>query len=674
MLTDPYVRRRLLTAAGLLVALGLLAGACAPTPAEVQKVVETVVVTEEVVKEVVITPTPRPEGPKELIICQAQEPDTLYWYGGSMLAARHVQHALYDGPIDAASYSYQPIILEKLPSIEDGDAVVEEVEVRPGDTVLDVTGAVARWEEGVTVTNSAGEQVTFGGNPVRMNRIVATFRLLEGIMWEDGQPLTVNDSVFSFNLAAHPDTPVGKFGIERTASYEATDDRTAVWTGIPGWMDATYFINFWLPLPEHVIGDVAPADLLEHDYSRMPVGYGAFKMVEWVAGSHIIVERNPNYFRAAEGLPHIDRVTFKFIPDTNQLLAQLLSGECDIGTQDGMSLDQSPFLIQAEEQGILKPYFQTGTVWEHIDFNFDPVDARPAFGAFPEVRRAIALGTDRQAMVDSILYGRSKVQHSYIPEEHPRYPGESSAGPIALDAAVQNSIVEWPFDPDQARALLEEAGWVDSDGDGIREAAQTKTITILVPTFGEGGTYQGNVEKTVTIPAGTRLSMTLNTTSGNRMREQITQAFQANMRDIGMEIQIELLPASVYFADGPDGPLFGRRFDLGEFAWLTGVEPPGELYICSQVPGPDNAWGGQNQTSYCNPEYDEWVQRALGTLVEEEQIDFWAKAQFLFSRDLPVMPLFARIKVAATRPEVANFVIDPTENSEISLIEEFDLR
>lgn len=681
MLPLPFTRRRLFIAAGLLILVAIVAGACAPaTPEvrEVEKLVKETVVVEkevEVVKEVQVTPTAPPAGPKELVICQAQEPDTLYTYGGSMLAASAVQHAIYDVPIDPVSYGYEPVILEKLPSIEEGDATLEEVEVQPGDTVLDATGEVATWGEGVTVLNAAGEEVTFDGSPVTVSQIVATFKMKAGINWSDGEPVKASDSVFSFNLGAHPDTPVGKFQYDRTQSYEATDDLTTVWTGIPGFQDATYFINFWMPLPEHVIGDVAPADLLEHEYSRAPLGYGAFVLEEWVAGDHITLRKNPDFYRADEGLPYLDTVIFKFVPDTNQLLAQLLAGECDIGTQDGMSLDQSPFLIQAEEQGILKPYFVTGTVWEHIDFNFTPVDERAAFGAFPEVRAAIALGTDRQAMVDSILYGQSKVQHSYIPEEHPRYPEEAAAGGAGIqESAVANSIYQWPFDAAAAQALLEENGWTDSDGDGIREAAEAKSVTILTPTFDEGGTFTGREETTVNIPAGTKLSLTLNTTSGNRMREQITQAFQANMKDIGIEINIELLPASVYFADGPDGPLFGRRYDLGEFAWLTGVEPPGELYICSQVPGEVTSWGGQNETGYCNPQYDEWVQKALGTLLEEEQIDFWAKAQNLFSRDLPVLPLFARIKVAATRPEVTGFVIDPTVNSEMFKIEEFDLQ
>jgi peptide/nickel transport system substrate-binding protein len=583
-----------------------------------KKVVETVVVEKEkerVVTQVVervVTPTPRPSGPKILVVGQAQEPDTLYWYGGSMLAARHVQHALFDGPYDNRGYDYQAIIMEKMPSVDDGDAVIETVTIEAGDNYVEAGAIMTATEE------------------MELERLVVTWQLKEGILWEDGEPLTADDVIFSHELACHPDTPVSKYLCDRTTSYEAPDDLTVVWTGLPGYMDATYFANFRMPMPEHVLGDMAPADILTSDYSRSPLSFGPFKMVEWVAGDHITVERNPNYYRAGEGLPKLDQVIFKFVPDTNQLLAQLLAGEVDIGTQDGLDMDQSPFLLQAEQQGIVKPQFITGTVWEHIDFNIQPVDDRYVFFDDVLVRQAIAYGTDRQAMVDVIYYGKSKVQHSYIPTEHPMYPPE-------------DMITEYEYDPERAMELLAEAGWTDTDGDGF-------------------------VDKD-----GQIFEVSLGTTSGNKLREQTTQLFQQNMKDIGIKVNLDLMPASIWFANGPDGPLFGRRFDLGEFAWLTGVEPPGELYMCDLIPGPENEWAGQNETGYCNPEYDEWVNKALGTLSKAEQTEAWAEAQAIFSEELPVLPLFARVKVSAARPEVLGVQMDPTENSEMWNIEQFDL-
>jgi len=124
--------KRLMVVLGALVVMSMVLSACAtPTPATV---VETVIVPKEVEVEkeveVVVTATPEPEapaGPKTLVVCLGQEPDTLYLHGTDMLAAAHIQEAIYDGPIDNRTYAYQPVIIEKLPSLEDGDAVINAV-------------------------------------------------------------------------------------------------------------------------------------------------------------------------------------------------------------------------------------------------------------------------------------------------------------------------------------------------------------------------------------------------------------------------------------------------------------------------------------------------------------------------------------------------------------------
>ena len=652
----------------LLVMLGaLVLAACQPAAETVEVEVTRVVtetvevegeaqeVTRVVVETEIVEVTPEAEeveeGPKDLIVCMAQEPDTMYFYGGSMLAARAVQHAIFENDITTLSYEYQAQGLEKLPSLDDGDAVVNSVEVNAGDLVLDASGNPVELAEGVMVTTSDGETVEFTGEALMMDQLVVDFTMKPRV-WSDGEPVTADDAVYSFELAAHPDTPSAKFVPERTASYEATGDLTTRWTGIPGFMDATFFTNFWLPQPRHAWEQFSPAELLEAEESaRLPIGDGPFRIVDWVAGDHILLERNENYYRAEEGLPYLDSVTYKFIPDTNQLIAQLLSGQCDIGTQDGMDAGQAPFLIEAEANGLLVPYFQTGTVYEHIDFNINPVpeyaQTRPDWFEDVRVRQALTMCTDRQSMVDNILFGRSEVIHTYIPSVHPLYP--------------QDGLEEWPYDVEAANALLDEVGYVDSDGDGIREDSAT----------------------------GTPFSVTLGTTAGNEMRQQLTQIFKENLLECGVDVQLYYPPASEWFADGPDGVLFGRRYDLGEFAWLTGVEPSCDLYLSTLIPGPEGepieghfnpdatypGWGGQNNPGYISEEYDAACNRALGSLPgTEDYEEGHMEAQRIFSRDVPIIPLFLRLKVAAARPEVQNFVVDPTQNSEMFNIYEIDLQ
>lgn len=652
------IKRWALVAAIMLIGVAILA-ACQPQTVtetvEVTRVVteqvevegETVEVTRVIVEEseveVVVTATPEaaPDQPKDLIVCMAQEPETLYIYGGSMLAATAVQHSFHENLYTTLSYDYQAQGLEKLPSLADGDATLESVEVAAGDRVVDATGEVVELAEGVSVVNSAGETVAFDGTAVMMDQISSRFTLKPWV-WSDGTPVTADDSVFSFELAAHPDTPSPKFLTDRTASYEALSDLEVQWTGIPGWRDSTYFVNVWQPFPRHQLEGFTPAELLEaEETTRTPLASGAFYITEWVAGDHISLLPNPHYYRASEGLPYLDSLTYRFIPDTNQLIAQLLSGQCDIGTQDGMDVTQSPFLIEAENNGLIVPYFQTGTVYEHIDFAINPVDeyaaTRPDWFEDVRVRQAMTMCTDRQGMVDNILYGRSEVIHTYVPSVHPLY---------APDATV------WAYDPDAGNALLDEVGFVDSDGDGIREDAES----------------------------GSPFAITLGTTAGNEMRQQLTQIFKENMAACGIEVELYYLPSGEWFADGPDGVLFGRKFDLGEFAWLTGVQPACDLYITSQIPGlvredgTEVGWGASNASGWSNAEYDQICQAALGSLPGEAAYeDNHRAAQVIFSENVPVIPLFLRLKVAAARPEIKNFVVDPTQNSELFNIFEIDI-
>lgn len=584
---------------------------------------------------------------KDLIVCMAQEPDTLYTYGGSMLVQAAVAHAIFENDLTTLGFEYQAQGLEKLPSLADGDAVVNEVEVVGGESVLDATSSIVTLEEGVEVINSDGETVVFDGTPIMMVQMVVDFTIKPRV-WSDGEPVKASDSVYSFNVAADPDTPASKFGTDRTASYEATGDLSVQWTGVPGFQDSVYFTRFWQPLPEHLWGGLSAAEMIDaEEVSRMPVGDGAFKIVEWRPGESIYLEKNENYYRADEGLPYLNSVTYKFVPDTNTMVAQLLSGECDIATQDGGMDSQAPFLKEAEANGLIVPYFTTGTVYEHIDFGINSYGdygdgiGRPDWFEDARVRQAMTMCTDRQSMVDNILFGESEVIHTYIPSIHPLYPED---------------INEWPFDVEAANALLDEVGFVDSDDDGIRESAD-----------------------------GVPFAITLGTTTGNEMRSQLTQIFKDNMIQCGIDVELYYQPASEWFADGPDGVLFGRRFDLGEFAWLTGVEPACDLYISSAIPGPSEeinpftglpyeGWGGANETGWSNAEFDAICNAALGSLPGTPEYEENHKAaQRIFAQEVPVIPLFLRLKVAAARPNVVNFTVDPTQNSELYNIFEFDL-
>ena len=587
------------------------------------------------------TSTPTPTAPKELTICQAREPNTLFIYGGPSRAAYTVLEAIYDGPIDTRTYEFQPVILEKIPSLADGDAALQTIQVEEGTKVADVDGLAAELHPGVTVLDTNGQQVTFEGSVVTMTQMVVTFTLRADVTWADGQPLTAGDSRYSFDLAGEFDNPILQLLWDRTQTYEVVDQHTVVWTGIPGYRDTFYSANFYHPLPQHVWGGNQVDQLLSAEVAhRKPLGWGPFVVEEWVDGKRITLVRNPYYFRASEGLPRLDRVIFRFIPNSREALDQLSAGECDMVTHDVIEGgDLAPWL-KAADAGTVRLISSPSGEWEHLDFSIDPAQwvRRPDFFEDARVRQAIALCIDRERIVrDAFPHGGAEVAHSYVAADHPLYAGDQ--------------LYRWDYDVSGGQALLEEIGWTDEDRDGIREAHDVAGIA-----------------------NGTPFSVTLVTTSGHPAREATARILAENLARCGIGMAVENLPAEEFYADGPDGPVLGRQFDLALFSWLNGLDAPCSLYLSTQIPGPENWWTTSNNSGYASAEYDAVCQAALNALPgTRDYAHLHAEAQRILSHDLPIVPLYFLPKLVATRPGVRGVVLDPSQYLELWNIEEFDV-
>ena len=583
------------------------------------------------------TPTPTPE-PKRLTVCMPEEPDSLYVYGTDTLAAHHVWQALYDGPIDRRNYAYQPVIVTQVPSVGNGGARVDAVSVQAGERTLSADGQVVSLSEGVTVENASGEEVVFDGTPVSMPQLVVTFTLQAGVTWSDGEPVTADDSVFSFEVASDGATPgstgAAKGVIERTASYQAVDPQTVVWRGLPGYKHRAYMLNFWHPLPRHAWGAIPPSELLATDEAtRRPLGWGPFRIVEWEAGSHIALERNPFYFRTDQGLPRLDEVVYRFIVDPQTLADELTAGRCDLVTHEA-----ADGVVQA-----LPDVAPVATVtthdarWELLAFNISPRmdDARPDRFEDVRVRQAIAQCIDRPSIVAQVQGPEGRVLHSYVPPEHYLYAGEG--------------LTTWSHDPQAAQDVLAEAGWWDADGDGVREAHN-------IPTIAEG----------------TLFDVALLTTE-DPFRSEVAQLIQSDLITCGIQSTVDVLPAEELFASGPEGPLFGRRFDLALFSLRATADPLCDLFMSRHLPREGN-WQGPNVVGFIDDTYDMACQTAIESIPGTRGfIGGHMEAQEIFSRRLPAVPLFQRLQRTLARPAVAGLMPDPTHPSELWNLEQIDL-
>ena len=590
-----------------------------------------------------IITTPASNPTSALTVCLGQEPNTLYQYGAPNAAARSVLAAIYEGPIDTVSYEYQPVILTQIPSLENGDAQIVRTEVQAGGQVVDADGNPVALAAGMRVRPSGCRNndciLTFDGvTSLEMDQMVVTFRMRPDLTWADGTPLTADDSVYAFELGADPEVMNNPYLIARTQTYEAADEKTLQWWGIPGFIDPAYFTNFWPPAPKHVWSEFPAGQLPTVDVAASsPLGWGPYMVEEWIAGDHITLTKNPYYFRAVDGYPKIDNLTFRFTPDPDVALTEMVAGRCDI-LDPTINLDNHAGLLnEMQTAGEAKAYFTTGMNIEWLGLGLVPVshdngydiqkDRQDIF-ADQHTRQGIAYCLDRQSVVDNVLFGLTTVPTTYVPVEHPLY---------------DPNIESIPFDPQVGISLLKQAGWQDLDKD---PATPLQAI---------------NVEN---VAYNTPLELNYYTTTSTQ-RRQVVEILEKSLAQCGIGLNVQYFTQSDIYASGPNGLLFGRNFDLAEYALgIDSLEPACNWFTTPEIPTEANLWSGTNLSGYSNIEYDAACLTAEGTLpTEQDHIDAHRQTQNILAADLPAIPLFYRLRISATRPDICNYDLDATANS-----------
>ena len=604
----------------------------------------------------IVTPPPSPTTPPEsrsLAICLGQEPNTLYPLGELNAAARSVLAAVNDGPIDMVGYDYQPVAITRMPSFENGDAEIVSTPVQAGGQVVDADGNLVVLASGTRVRPAGcrGDDciITYdGSSPLEMDQMVVNFSLRPDLTWADGTPVTADDSVYAYTLASDPNAVVKSFLAERTQIYEAADPQTIQWWGKPGFIDPAYFTNIWPPAPKHLWGDFSAADLPDIDIaSRSPLGWGPYMIEEWIEGDHITMTKNPYYFRAADGYPKFDTLSFRFIEDPNMALSEMVAGRCDI-LDPTIRLDNHAGLLQEMQSGEqAQAFFVSGMTIEWLglgitpasyDDGYEPVrqgDRQDVFGD-AHTRQGIAYCLDREGVVKDALYGLTTVPATYIPVGHPLY---------------DTNIDALPYNPETGISLLEQAGWRDVDGD------PSTPITAINVT---------------NVTPGTPLQLNYYTTTATQ-RRQVVDILEKSLAQCGIGLNVEYFSQNDLYSPGPDGFLFGRNFDLIEYAMgVDGIEPPCGWFTTDEIPISSNSWIGTNVTAYKNKDFDTACRSAQLSLPDEPSyLESYRQTQVLFSTELPAIPLYYRLRIAAARPDLCHFDLDATANP-LWNIEAFD--
>lgn len=602
------------------------------------------------------TATPVPQ--KTLVICLGDEPSSLYLYGNSSQSMWSVLESLYDGPIDTVNYEPQPVILQDIPTQANGEVTLQAASVSEGDLVANTEGDLVALKKGVTVfqdgcTTSGCATTWDGTSDLKLSQMVVKFKLLSGIKWSDGQPLTAADSVYSYQVAADPATTSSKLLVNKTASYTALDDQTAEWVGVPGYLTLNPSAFFWTPLPKHQLSQYSAKDLnTAAETNRAPLGWGPYKVDSWQAGDHIRLVKNPNYFRASEGLPKFDVVVYRFLGNVpNADLSPMLTGECDIIDTSVSMSNEIQAIRSLEKQNKVKGYYGQGPEWDAINFGIvpsayddvnNPFIDRPDFFGDVRTRQAIADCINRPALVSNYLYSLSDVPSTYLTSKHPYY--------------VDN-LPAYAYDPAKGEQLLDAVGWKDTDNN-----PDTPRVSVGVPNVLDGKPF----EVTYLAP---------DTGFNNYM----TQDIASNLQQCGIKLDVKLVSVADMYASGPNGLVFGRNFDLAQMGWTTGRQNPCFLFSSSEIPNAKNNWlgtkyGGVNVTGYSNKDYDAACEAYLTAGLDADAAKT-ANQQALtdLANDLPILPLYFDTKVMISRPDLCGLSLDVSSRSGLKNIENLDI-
>ncbi len=404
--------------------------------------------------------------------------------------------------------------------------------------------------------------------------LVFTFTIRDGVYWSDGTQVTGKDFVFTYRALKEGSLDSPRLSnVEYIAEINLIDDMTV--EIVYSELNCAALSELGLGwLPAHMYKDDF-TDIQENALNTSPtVSNGPFLFKEWVKDDHVTLVRNPNYWR---GAPHLDGWIYKIVPNATVGVQQLKTGEVDLF--DGVDPKYLVEMEMLESVGIYK-YFDDGYVY--IGYNMgDPENPQPRQnedGTLNEdhgiheilsdvqVRHAIVYAVDRNAIISRVIFGQgAPVQANVIP---------------IIEWAYNDALEPRAYSPEQAAALLDEAGWLDQDGDGIREC--------------HGCLYAEE---------GAPLKLTLITNAGNETRESIGVIVQDQLGKVGFDITFEAMEWNAFL-----GTIVGQQFDMCIVGWTnTGSDPDDEGLFASQNDLPD---AGFNFVSYYNPIVDALLKQA----------------------------------------------------------------
>ena len=434
-----------------------------------------------------------------------------------------------------------------------------------------------------------------------------TYHIRRNARWHDGVPVTSYDAKFSYEVMMHPDINVEtRQGWDVVDRVETPDSFTVVfhlrevYANFAG--DCFYDESV---LPRHLLRDALGPEFQNAAFHRRPVGSGPFVFKEWVSGSHIIVQANRDYY--GEG-PWLDEIVIKFIPEDAALVMQLETGEI-------AAIDNAPnTALDAVGKTPGARLFRNAALFnEHLDLNCEHPILRDRL-----VRRALALATDRKEISDKIYDG------VWVPAFGDDYPRSAY-----YSAAVETLNA---FDPGRAATLLAKAGWIDRDGDGIREKN------------------------------GTPLALTISAMTGNLNRERTEMVLREQYRRIGVDLGIKnYTPGELYASWDEGGVLRRGTYDIALYAVLTPPDPSTKDGTYSEGFIPPK---GQNFTRIRNERLSRLLADGGRTVLFADRKRIYDEAAEIVADEAPVIPLLWVTQLDVMPRALVNYRPNPTQSGD----------
>jgi len=401
--------------------------------------------------------------------------------------------------------------------------------------------------------------------------LVWTYKIREGVTFHDGTPCTAEDVAWSLNWTIENEVETFSFYLSSFQEVVALDPTTLQVTLSEPVGNMEYLLMYVWILPRSVWEGMGPDEVLEFEDLAAGTGTGPYKLVDWVEGEYLILEANPDYW---QGAPKIERVIWQEYATEDAIVQALLAGEVDVVYE----LPRTAIATLEGREGVGLAVMPS-TVIDELIINSHEAGTQPASLNDPQVRLAIAHAIDKQQIVNVAFLGYAEPATGIIPR--------------SMGDWYNSDLVDVPYDLDEGNRILDEAGYLDGDGDGVREDAEGNPLE-----------YRLYAEDDAT-------------------ETRILEIISDGLAQIGISAPPTPMDEDSLIALYPD-------FDFDMILWGWGLDPDPDfamlIFTCDQ-----REEGGWNDSGYCDEEFDQmYHQQAVTVDREERRQIIWEMQQKLF--------------------------------------------